>query len=102
MWGLKVLIIIWASALGAGLASFLKVVVSRTQKTEKWVAGRSHCDYCSHQLRWYENIPVLSFILQGGNSRCCHKPLSWTYLGSEMALAVTFAGLALIWLERHY
>ncbi len=40
---------------------------------------RSFCDYCHRQLSWWENIPILSFIILRGKTHCCHRSLSWRY-----------------------
>lgn len=51
---------------------------------------RSFCDYCGRQLRWYENIPVLSWIIQGGKSRCCQTPLPRSYPIVELLVGGLF------------
>lgn len=58
------------------MGSFLNVLIYRSITGEQWVRGRSHCDFCHQQLRWYDNIPLLSYYLLQGQSRCCGKPLS--------------------------
>lgn len=60
--------------LGAAIGSFLNVVVYRSQKELSWIKGRSGCEHCQHQLRWYENIPVFSyFFLKGSCAECGEK-----------------------------
>jgi len=49
---------------------------------------RSYCDYCGKQLRWYENIPVLSWIFLKGKSKCCHKKLSILYPVVESLMGI--------------
>ncbi len=60
----------------------------------KLLGGRSYCDYCKKQLHWYENVPVVSWLLQGGKTRCCGKKLPWQYpmveLGMGGLLALNF------------
>ena len=51
---------------------------------------RSFCDYCGRQLIWYENIPVLSWIIQKGKTRCCGKKLSVLYPIVEMLMGILF------------
>jgi leader peptidase (prepilin peptidase)/N-methyltransferase len=41
--------------------------------------NRSYCDYCGRQLKWWENIPIISWIMLRGKSRCCGEPLPGTY-----------------------
>lgn len=65
--------------LGLAIGSFLNVLIDRLPQDEDVVHGRSHCDYCKKTLRWFELIPLLSFIIQGGKCRRCHKRLSFQY-----------------------
>jgi leader peptidase (prepilin peptidase)/N-methyltransferase len=62
--------------LGCAIGSFLNVVIYRSVAGESWVAGRSHCDHCKKNIAWYDNIPLVSYILLNGKSRCCKKQLS--------------------------
>lgn len=41
--------------------------------------SRSLCDYCGNQLSWWENIPILSWLIQGGKTRCCRRQLPFQY-----------------------
>lgn len=50
--------------------------------------NRSFCDYCGRQLRWYENIPVISWLFLGGRSNCCRKKLPILYPIVELGMAV--------------
>jgi len=51
---------------------------------------RSYCDYCGKQLDWYENIPVVSWIVQRGKTRCCRKKLSILYPITEIITGLLF------------
>jgi leader peptidase (prepilin peptidase)/N-methyltransferase len=51
---------------------------------------RSFCDFCGQQLHWYENIPVVSWIIQGGKSRCCKKRLPIAYPIVEIGIGILF------------
>ena len=64
---------------GICVGSFLNVVVFRVPQGESIVKGPSHCMSCGHRLAWYELIPVLSFVLQGGKCRKCGARLSPQY-----------------------
>ncbi len=72
------------SLIGASIGSFLNVIVDRLPKGENLIIGRSHCDYCKHILKWYELIPVISFVFQRGQTRCCNRKMSYQYLFSEI------------------
>ncbi len=61
--------------LGAIIGSFLCVVILRSIEGENWVSGRSRCDSCRNTIAWYDNIPLLSFILLRGKCRYCKEPI---------------------------
>lgn len=69
--------------LGASIASFL--MCGR-------VGGRSKCDGCERKLEWYELIPVFSWLVQFGKTKCCAEKLSWKYLFGEVILGLWFVG----------
>lgn len=62
---------IFIFALGAVFASFIHVYVTRLLKGESIVKPRSHCTNCNHVLKWYELIPIVSYLIQGGRCRKC-------------------------------
>lgn len=76
--------------LGISIGSFLNVLIDRLPLGLDVVKGRSHCDHCHRTLTWYELIPVFSWILQGGRSRCCHKKLSIQYPIIELIIGIGF------------
>lgn len=65
--------------IGACVGSFLNVLIDRLPNDESPFIGRSHCDHCKKTLRWWELVPLLSFIYLGGRCGRCHKRLSWQY-----------------------
>lgn len=72
-------IIVLLFVLGLVMGSFFMVVGSRVPKNESIIKPRSHCDSCGHILKWYELIPVLSYVLQFGKCSNCHTKLSVMY-----------------------
>lgn len=70
------LIALFVFAVGAMVGSFMNVVISRTVLGEDWVRGRSRCDHCRKQIAWYDNIPLLSYLLLGRRCRYCKKRIS--------------------------
>lgn len=88
------LIIIFSALLGLVLGSFLNCLVWRL-KNEEGIGGRSHCPQCRHLIRWYDNIPVLSFFILRGRCRDCHAAISWQYPLVEVIMALLFA--AAVW-----
>lgn len=78
--------------LGLIIGSFLNVVVCRLKENET-ILGRSLCRSCHHQIRWYDNIPLLSFLFLGGKCRDCKALISWQY---PLLEALTGLGFALV------
>lgn len=79
--------------LGCSIGSFLNVLIDRLPVGQDVTRSRSHCDYCKHTLFWYELIPVVSWIVQAGKSRCCHKKLSLQYPLIELTTGLGFVFL---------
>jgi leader peptidase (prepilin peptidase)/N-methyltransferase len=77
---------------GAGLlfGSFLNVCISRLPEHESIVHPRSRCPSCGHPIRWYDNIPVLSWLLLRGRCRDCKAAISWKYPLVELAVGFWF------------
>lgn len=76
--------------LGLVFGSFMNVIVWRIPRGLNFVTGRSVCPKCKKQISWYDNIPLLSFILLGGKCRSCHKKISIRYPIIESATAAGF------------
>lgn len=76
--------------IGLCVGSFLDVLADRLPRGEDVLWGRSHCDYCKKNLRWFELIPVVSYVLQGGRCGRCHKTLSIQYPLSELVTGLGF------------
>lgn len=72
------------------LASFFNVVIYRTAKEESFVSGCSYCEHCHQQIAWYDNLPLLSFLLLGGKSRCCGKTIGRNHFWAE-SIALLYA-----------
>jgi len=87
--------------LGLSVGSFINMAVFRTaikyklkknlkSKVKNINKNRSYCDFCGKQLKWYENVPVISWLIQGGRSKCCHNPLPPWYPIVELGTGVLF------------
>jgi prepilin signal peptidase PulO-like enzyme (type II secretory pathway) len=74
---------------GLIIGSFLNCLIFRLH-TGEGMRGRSHCPKCKKQIAWYDNIPVLSFILLKGKCRHCHKSISWQYPAVELITGLLF------------
>ena len=70
--------IFWA-ILGLCVGSFCNVLIFRIPKGEEFVRSSSHCMSCGHQLRWFELLPLVSWLVQGGKCRACKAPISRQY-----------------------
>src|SRR5262245_18493153 len=90
MSGLEPILTVWLFLLGLVLGSFLNVVIARLPQDESLVRPGSKCPKCGHPLRWYENIPVVSWVIQGGKCRSCKAPISVRYLVVELLVGGLF------------
>ncbi|MCK9438758.1 MAG: prepilin peptidase [Patescibacteria group bacterium] len=75
---------------GLIIGSFLNCLIWRLYK-EETVLGRSYCPKCGQELKWYDNIPVLSFIFLKGRCRFCNDKISWQYPLVEIITGLLFA-----------
>src|SRR5437667_1020344 len=92
---MTVLLGIYAFAIGAIVGSFLNVVIHRYPREESIVFPPSHCPECDAAIRWYDNVPLLSFALLLGRCRACRKPISWRYPLVELANALFYLAIFL-------
>jgi leader peptidase (prepilin peptidase) / N-methyltransferase len=81
-----------AFVFGAMIGSFVSVVAHRVPRGESFVAGRSKCPSCGHQIAAYDNIPILSWLMLRGRCRSCKAGISPRYLLVELGLGLSFAG----------
>ncbi len=82
------------ASLGACFGSFLNVVIWRVPEKMSLLTPPSHCPKCGARVRWYDNIPILSWFILGAKCRDCREPISGRYPlveGISFALALTLA-----------
>jgi leader peptidase (prepilin peptidase)/N-methyltransferase len=84
-------IALFFGAFGLIIGSFLNVVVLR--HGHKSLGGRSGCLSCGHQIAWYDNIPVISWLILGGRCRHCGSAISIQYPIVESVTGILFAVL---------
>lgn len=74
--------------LGGSLASFYGVFVSRREKNENILWGRSHCDSCHRNLKFYELIPVFSYVFLGGKCKTCGEKIGSDKFLTEILISI--------------
>lgn len=82
------------AAYGLVLGSFLNVVIHRLPRGLSLLRPRSHCPGCGSPVAWYDNVPVLSFVLLGGHCRSCKTRISLRYPFVELASAALLIGVS--------
>jgi leader peptidase (prepilin peptidase) / N-methyltransferase len=89
-------------SVGLCWGSFLNVIAYRLMQTTPFsLLDRSHCTSCSHQLAWYDLIPVVSWFMLEARCRYCSTPISWLYPFIELISATSLTLLALM-VPLHY
>jgi leader peptidase (prepilin peptidase)/N-methyltransferase len=77
--------------LGLEFGSLLNVCIVRIPRGESIVTPRSHCMACGHLVRWFDNIPILSWLLLRARCRDCKAGIPWRYPAVELAVGLWFA-----------
>lgn len=88
-------IAVFVFALGAVVGSFLNVVILRLPGGDSIIFPASRCPKCAAPIRWFDNIPIISFILLRRRCRYCHTLIAWQYPMVEALmgfLAVALSG----------
>lgn len=80
-------------AFGLVVGSFLNVCIARLPRHESIVTPPSHCPRCGSGIRFYDNIPLISFLLLRGKCRNCGEPISWRYPFVELMNALLYVGI---------
>ncbi|MDE3195124.1 MAG: prepilin peptidase [Acidobacteriota bacterium] len=76
---------------GLLIGSFLNVCIHRWPRDLSVVAPRSHCVHCRRQIAWFDNIPVVSFIVLRARCRNCEEKIHWRYPTVELLTGLCFA-----------
>jgi len=82
-----------AGLVGLMIGSFLNVCTLRWPEDESVVFPGSHCPKCGEPIRWYDNVPVLGYVLLRGRCRACREPISLQYPLVELATGLVWAGM---------
>lgn len=83
----------WVAVIGAFIGSFLNVVVYRVPMRRSIVLPGSRCGFCETPVRWYDNLPVLSWIVLGGRCRTCGAGISARYVVVEILTSLLFVAV---------
>lgn len=88
---MEYIIYILVVLVGLSVGSFLNVVIYRIPRKEKFMAIRSYCPHCKNNLKWYHNIPLLSYLFLLGKCGFCSKSIPVRYPLVELGNALIFA-----------
>lgn len=99
---LEIVILIFVAVFGLCFGSFLNVVIYRLPNKMNLSKPASHCPNCNYQLKWYDNIPVFSYLFLKCKCRKCHNPISPRYMTVELLTAslwiICYVRYGLSWL----
>ena len=84
------ILLLWVFVFGLMIGSFLNVCIARLPVGESIVSPRSRCPACRMPIRWFDNIPVLSYAFLGGRCRSCRTRISIRYPLVEIATGMAF------------
>jgi len=85
-------LVVLAAVYGAMLGSFLNVCVHRLPRNESVIRPRSRCPSCGASIAWYDNLPLVSWLVLRAKCRHCRAPISVRYPLVELAVALFWAG----------
>ncbi|MFN2257722.1 MAG: A24 family peptidase [Desulfuromonadaceae bacterium] len=91
--GIDYLAYVGVFVFGAVIGSFLNVCIYRLPLEQSIVFPASHCPQCGAALRWYHNIPVVSFLFLKGSCSFCATRISWRYPAVEILNALFYTGV---------
>jgi leader peptidase (prepilin peptidase)/N-methyltransferase len=91
-----------AALFGLCIGSFLNVVIYRLPLGQSLATPPSRCRKCGYSLRWFDNVPVLSWALLGGRCRKCGVSVSWQYPLVELITAVLFVLVVLFGIDLEH
>ena len=89
-----------AGIFGLCVGSFLNVVIYRVPCGMSLAKPNSHCPMCKYELRWYDNIPILSYLILGGKCRSCKTHISFRYTAVELANMLLWLLSAFLFWEK--
>jgi leader peptidase (prepilin peptidase) / N-methyltransferase len=88
------MLILAAAVFGLVVGSFTNVLIARVPSGEPWIRGSSRCPRCRHDLAWYDNVPIVSWLALRRRCRHCGLPISARYPTVELLVALMWVGIA--------
>jgi len=95
-----ILLPVFVFLFGLIIGSFLNVVILRINTGRSITTGRSKCAHCSRVLKWYELVPVFSYLALGGKCRTCKAKISRQYALVELVTGITFVVIYMMTLVK--
>jgi len=89
--------LVFLFAFGCCIGSFLNVVIYRLPRERSIVSPPSACPACGRHIRWFDNIPLVSWLLLGRKCRYCKAPISPRYFIIELLTGLVFVGIFLLY-----
>lgn len=97
---IMIIALVLSGVIGLCVGSFLNVVIYRLPNKMSLAKPASHCPKCNNKIKWYDNIPVLSYLFLGGKCRYCKEHISFRYTIVEMLNAVLWMCCVLMFWEK--
>ena len=92
---------IFAGLIGVVVGSFLNVVIYRLPNKMSLSFPPSHCVTCNYKLKWYDNIPIISYFILGGKCRKCKTPFSFRYTIVEFLNMALWLLCVFVFVQKH-
>ncbi|MBE5925818.1 MAG: prepilin peptidase [Lachnospiraceae bacterium] len=93
---MEALLLIITITYGILIGSFLNVCIYRIPNGESIVVTRSHCMKCGKQIKWYDLVPLVSFLVLRGKCRYCKDKLSWQYPAVEALNGILYGIIVIV------
>jgi leader peptidase (prepilin peptidase) / N-methyltransferase len=97
-----IFLVVWAILIfmvGASVGSFLNVCIARWPANLSVVKPRSRCPRCERPIAWYENVPLVSWVVLRARCRGCHLPISIQYPAVELAVALGWLAVFIVYAD---
>ena len=94
MMDMHLMLTLYIGMIGLLIGSFANVCVHRIPRGESVVKPRSKCPTCNTEIAWYDNIPIISWLILGRKCRHCRNPIAWRYPMLELSMGLTWAAIA--------